>query len=88
MGIAEIKNGKIIFRLPCLFRKKLKLPILETTKLRASDSIGTTILLIPTITIIAVYEDPPPNPTDEYTNAITKNITGNKYSKLVIISIL
>jgi len=48
---------------------------------------GIATRLTPNIAINAVYEDPPPNPTDEYTKATVKNKTDKKYGDLTSSSI-
>jgi hypothetical protein len=61
----EIKNGTISRTRACFFRIKLKLPIEVTNKLSVSDIVGIAKKLTPKSDINAVYEEPPPNPTDE-----------------------
>jgi hypothetical protein len=65
MGIEEIKNGRISRRRACFFRIKLKLPIEVTKRLRVSEIVGIARKLTLKIAINAVYDEPPPNPTDE-----------------------
>ena len=65
MGIDDIKNGTISLILPCLFLIKLKLPTDVTTKLSDREIIGIAIVFMPNIAINAVYDDPPPSPTEE-----------------------
>ena len=65
MGIDVIKNGKINFKLPCLLFIKLKLPTDVTNRFRVNEIIGITNALKPMMAISAVYEDPPPSPTEE-----------------------
>ena len=88
MGIEEIKNGIISFILPCLFLIKLKLPTDVTNKLSDKEIIGIAKIFMPNIAIKAVYDDPPPRPTEEYVNATTKKRTAKKYGDVFIISIV
>lgn len=60
-----MRKGKISFILACLFLIKLKLPIEVTNIFSDKEIIGIAKLLMPNIAINAVYEEPPPNPTDE-----------------------
>jgi hypothetical protein len=88
MGIEDIKNGIISFILPCLFLIKLKLTTDVTTKLSDKEIIGIAKVFMPNIAINAVYDDPPPRPTEEYVNATTKKRTAKKYGDVIVSSIL
>ena len=55
----------ISFILACLFLIKLKLPTDVTTKLSDKEIIGMAKVFMPNIAIKAVYDDPPPRPTEE-----------------------
>ena len=65
MWIEEIKKGRISRTRACFFRIKLKLPIEVTNRFRVSEIVGIAKKPTPKIAINAVYEEPPPNPTDE-----------------------
>jgi hypothetical protein len=88
MGIEDIKNGKISFILPCLFLKKLKVPTDVTNKLSDKEIIGIAKIFMPNIAINAVYDDPPPRPTEEYVNATIKKRNAKKYGDEIIMSIV
>jgi hypothetical protein len=88
MGMDDIKNGTISFVLPCLFLIKLKLPTDVTNKLSDKDTIGIAIVFMPNIAINAVYDEPPPRPTEEYVNATIKKRTAKKYGDGIIMSIV
>ncbi len=79
---------KISFILTCLFLKKLKLPTDVTNKLSDKEIIGIAKIFIPNIAISAVYDDPPPRPTEEYVNATIKKRTAKKYGDKSIMSIV
>ena len=59
-----------------------------TTKLSDKEIIGIARVFIPKIAINAVYDDPPPRPTDEYVNATIKKRTTKKYGDGIIPSIV
>jgi hypothetical protein len=82
-----IRNGKSSSRWACLLRIKLKLPTDDTKRFNVNDMAGITTWLTPNIAINAVYEDPPPNPTDEYIKATVKNRTDKKYGDMISSSI-
>jgi hypothetical protein len=84
----DTKNGTISFIFPCLFLIKLKLPTDVTIKLSDKEIIGIAKVLMPNIAINAVYDDPPPRPTEEYVNATIKKRTAKKYGDVIIISIV
>ena len=88
MGIEDIKKGKISFILPCLFLIKLKLPTDVTNKLSDKEIIGIAKVFMPNIAINAVYDDPPPRPTEEYVNATIKKRIAKKYGDVIVRSIL
>jgi hypothetical protein len=54
MGIEDIKKGKTSFILACLFRMKLKLPIVVTNKLSDNEINGIARVLTPKTAISAV----------------------------------
>ena len=53
------------FIFACLFLIKLKLPTDVTNRLSDKEIIGIAKVLMPNIAINAVYDDPPPSPTEE-----------------------
>lgn len=59
-----------------------------TNKLSDKEIIGITKVFMPNIAINAVYEDPPPRPTEEYVNATIKKRTAKKYGDETIMSIV
>jgi hypothetical protein len=71
-----------------LFLIKLKLPTDVTNKLSDKEIIGIAKVFIPNIAINAMYDDPPPRPTDEYVNATIKKRTAKKYGDGIIMSIV
>lgn len=48
---------------------------------------GIAIVLMPKIAISAVYDDPPPRPTQEYVNATIKKRIANINGEEIILSI-
>jgi hypothetical protein len=70
-----------------LFLIKLKLPTDVTNRLSDKEIMGIARVLMPNIAINAVYDDPPPRPTEEYVNATIKKRTANKYGDEIITSI-
>jgi hypothetical protein len=71
---------------------KLKLPAVVTTRLRDKDIIGMANAFIPMMAISAVYEEPPPSPTDEYANASRKNsadsMWGDTFTESIVHTML
>jgi len=59
-----------------------------TNKLSDKEIIGIAKVFIPNIAINAMYDDPPPRPTDEYVNATIKKRTAKKYGDGIIMSIV
>jgi hypothetical protein len=66
---------------------KLKLATEVTNRLRDKEIIGIAKMFMPNIAINAVYDDPPPKPTEEYVNATIKKRIAKKYGDEIIISI-
>ena len=58
-----------------------------TTKLSDKEIIGIAKVLMPNIAINAVYDDPPPSPTEEYVNATIKKRIAKKYGDKIVMSI-
>ncbi len=67
---------------------KLKLATEVTNRLRDKEIIGIAKMFMPNIAINAVYDDPPPKPTEEYVNATIKKRIAKKYGDEIIISIV
>jgi hypothetical protein len=65
MGIDDTRKGRSSLSLTCPDRIKLMLPTVVTTKFSVKEIIGIATVLTPRIAINAVYEDPPPKPTEE-----------------------
>jgi hypothetical protein len=59
-----------------------------TNKLSDKEIIGIANVLMPNIAINAVYDDPPPRPTEEYVNATIKKRTAKMYGDGIIMSIV
>jgi len=74
--------------LACLFLIKLKLPTDVTNRLSDKEIIGIAKMLMPNIAINAVYDDPPPRPTEEYVNATIKKRIAKMYGDEIIVSIV
>ncbi|MEE8480760.1 MAG: hypothetical protein V3T59_05910 [Desulfobacterales bacterium] len=52
------------------------------------EIIGIANVLMPNIAINAVYDDPPPRPTEEYVNATIKKRIAKMYGDGIIMSIV
>jgi hypothetical protein len=59
-----------------------------TNRLSDKEIIGIARVLMPNMAINAVYDDPPPRPTEEYVNATIKKRTAKKYGDEIITSIV